>query len=215
MFWTLIAFFLTLFIFSYLFGDNPLFRLMSYIFVGIVAGYGVVLVIYQVIIPRLINPLLSGNGGNPILALVALVMSLLLLFKLSARTTNVGVIPMAYLVGVGAAVAIGGAVVGTIFGQARGTIDMFDLQNSAGLGIIEALILLVGIVSTLIYFHFGAVSKANQPAHRAPIMEIISRVGQVYLAISLGALFAGVYAAAITAMIDRLDFIRSVISQVF
>ena len=214
MFWTLIAFILTLLIFSYLFGDNIIFRLVSYIFVGIVAGYGVVLVIYQVILPRLVYPLLYGTGQSPIPTLVAIVLSVLLLFKLFPRATNLGAIPMAYLVGVGAAVAIGGAVIGTLFGQLRGTIDLFDLKNPSGTGILEAFILLVGIISTLVYFHFGAVSKANQPPHRSPVIEIVSRIGQVYLAISLGALFAGVYAAAIAAMIDRLDFIKTVITQV-
>lgn len=49
--WTLIGFFLTLLVFSYIFGDNPVFRLVSYIFVGIIAGYGVILAFYRCCCP--------------------------------------------------------------------------------------------------------------------------------------------------------------------
>jgi hypothetical protein len=35
----------------------------------------------------------------------------------------------------------------------------------------------------------------------------MAKIGQVFIAITLGALFAGVYATAITALIERLDFI--------
>ena len=41
--WSLISFLVTLFIFSYIFGDNLLFRLASYAFVGVAAGYAVVI----------------------------------------------------------------------------------------------------------------------------------------------------------------------------
>ena len=40
--WSIVSFVVTLLIFSYIFGDNPLFRLASYAFVGVAAGYAVV-----------------------------------------------------------------------------------------------------------------------------------------------------------------------------
>ncbi|MEA4909292.1 MAG: hypothetical protein GYA17_08055 [Chloroflexi bacterium] len=219
--WTLVGFILTLLVFSYLFGDNPLFRLATYLFVGVTAGYAFVLVVYQVLLPRLFWPLLSGELTERLLLLVPLVLSTLLVFKISPRFTNLGSIPMAYLVGVGAAVAIGGAVVGTLVAQSRATIDAFGFQasgivvQSPALQFFEGIVLLVGVVSTLVYFHFGASSQPDQPPQRAPWIEIIARIGQVFIAITLGALFAGVYAAAITALIDRLSFIVNVILSFF
>ena len=53
---TLVGFVLTLMVFSYIFGDNFLFRLASYLFVGVSGGYVGALVIDQVIFPRLIYP---------------------------------------------------------------------------------------------------------------------------------------------------------------
>jgi len=59
--WTITGLILTLMIFSYLFGDNLLFRIATYIFVGVASGYVVTMVVYQVILPRLIWPLLKGD----------------------------------------------------------------------------------------------------------------------------------------------------------
>ena len=64
----LVGFTLTLFVFSYAWGDNPFFRIASHLFVGVAAGYATVIVIYNVILPQLIFPLLSGNRGEMILS---------------------------------------------------------------------------------------------------------------------------------------------------
>ncbi|HSV86097.1 MAG TPA: hypothetical protein VLH85_05950, partial [Levilinea sp.] len=107
--WTVVGFVLTLMVFSYLFGDNPLFRLATYLFVGVSAGFSAVMVIYHVLMPRLLFPFLEGSFGLQAgLVIVPLVLGLLLVMKLSPRLTRAGEIPMAYLVGVGAAVIIGG-----------------------------------------------------------------------------------------------------------
>jgi hypothetical protein len=213
--WTLVGFILTLLIFSYLFGDNPLFRLVSYLFVGVTAGYFAVLLVYQVLLPRLIWPLLQGSVGGLVLALPPLILGVLLLTKLSSRIQVAGSIPVAYLVGVGVAVMIGGAIVGTIIGQVRASIHLFPEQSQANplVMLIEGIVLLIGTIGTLVYFQFGASSKLNQPPRRQRLVEMTSNLGQIFLAITLGALFAGVYGAAITALIDRLSFIQDYVTR--
>ena len=129
--WTLLGFFLTLIVLSYLLGDNPAFRFVSYVFIGIVSGYAAVLLIFQVIIPHLIQPLISAPLLQKLILLVPLVLALLLLGKLSPRTAGLGTFSMAYLVGAGAAAAIGGAVTGTLFPQFFATIAPFDLGAAA------------------------------------------------------------------------------------
>ena len=163
--------------------------------------------------PRLIWPLLHGTTAERVLVVFPLILSILLLTKLSPKFAQFGNIPMAYLVGAGAAVIISGAATGTIVHQARAAINMFDLQSPAAQAsgpaaqILTATIVLVGTVSSLAYFHFSAKPKANGPAQRSKLMELLAKIGQVFIAITLGALFAGVYATAITALIERLDFI--------
>src|SRR5512146_1230718 len=88
--WLIVSFIVTLLIFSYIFGDNPLFRLASYAFVGVAAGYTTLLVVYQVLWPRLVQPLMGGN----LLLLVPLGLGVILLLKLVPRYARFGSLPM-------------------------------------------------------------------------------------------------------------------------
>jgi len=46
-------------------------------------------------------------------------------------------------------------------------------------------------------------------------MEFTAGVGQVFLAVTLGALFAGVFATALAALIDRADFLFRAVQTLF
>lgn len=210
-----ISFLLTLMVLSYLIGDNPVFRIAIYIFIGVSAGYVAAVAWHQVLYPRLILPLFSASLGERLLLIIPLVLGLLLLFKLSSRTASLGSLPMAFLVGVGAAVAIGGAVMGTLLPQTQASMNAFNLSTAGQyqlehLG--EGIVMLIGTVTALAYFHFGAKATASGP-RRGKLVGIISWVGQIFIAITFGVLFAGVFMAALTALIERLNFIITFLSS--
>jgi len=210
--WTIVSLVLTLFVFSYLFGDNPVFRFATGILVGVSAGYFAVLIVYQVLLPRLIVPLMQGS----LIALIPLFLSGLLLTKLSPRLSKLGNISMAYLVGAGAAIAIGGAVLGTLFAQIKGSINSFAPVSGAGMQnqwlLVEAGFILLGTIASLVYFNFGVKEKEGQTGKRGPIAALFAGIGQFFIAITLGAVFAGVMTSAITALIERSGFIIQTIS---
>jgi hypothetical protein len=211
--WMLISFLLTLMVFSYLFGDNAIFRFVSALFIGATTGYFLVILVFQVVLPRLVAPILNGS----VITLVPLLLSGLLLMKLSPKLAKFGNIPMAYLVGTGAAVAIGGAVLGTLFGQIKGTLTAFDtLQNATGTPpvflILEGTFMLVGTIATLVFFSFGARNTAQKTPRRGWLTSLFAWIGQFFIAITLGAVFAGVLTTAITALVERSDFIVQSIS---
>jgi hypothetical protein len=215
--WIGVGFILTLLAFSYLLGDNILFRLVTYLFVGVSAGYVFVLVLFQVVIPRLIKPLATyGLAELLVFVAVPLILSALLLTKISPRLAWLGTLPMAYLVGVGAAVAIGGAVFGTLTGQAAG-MGQEVASSKDPLEFFGGLIILVGAVCTLVYFQFSAnapdQSQPGGPPRRGMLVESLARIGQVFIGITLGALFAGVYASALTALMERIGFLFNVIAN--
>ena len=215
--WTLIAFLLTVLVLSYVLGDNVLFRLAIMIFIGASTGYAAVMIIYQVLIPRLINPLMTVPGNERALLIVPAVLAILLLFKLSRKLTRLGNPAMGILTGVGAAVAISGAVSGTIFGQAGGAVAPFDLSDVSNAGAISSrlfggFVLLVGTISSLAFFHFGARKQTDESKDTQPQwIQVLGKVGQVFIAITLGALFAGVLSASLSALIERLSFILNII----
>jgi hypothetical protein len=116
---------------------------------------------------------------------------------------------MAFMVGVGAAVAIGGAVMGTLIRQSMDSMNALNLQT-AGVDRLEklgeGLVMLLGTITTLIYFHFGAKATTSGP-QRGKLINLLGWVGQVFIAITFGVLFAGVFVASMTALIERLNFI--------
>ncbi len=120
-----LSFLLTLMILSYLIGDNPAFRVAVYIFVGVSAGYVAAVAWWQVLYPKVLLPLFTGSFLESLLALVPLILGVLLLMKLSSRMTWLGTPSLAFMVGVGAAVAVGGAVMGTIIPRHR-RLSMFS-----------------------------------------------------------------------------------------
>jgi hypothetical protein len=214
----LVGFTLTLMVFSYIFGDNLLFRLALNVFIGVAAGYAAVVAWYNVIWPQLMLPLISGSQAERLFALFPLILSGLLLLKLSTRLTHLGSVAIAYLVGVGVAAAIGGAVLGTLFPQVGASINLFDMQAASAAGGVSSLdrlargsIILVGTLTSLIYFHYGARSRPGETSKRPEWLESLGWVGQVFIAITFGTLFAGVYSAALTALIERLHFLGDVI----
>jgi len=206
-----ISFLLTLMVLSYLIGDNPAFRVAVYIFIGVSAGYAAAVAWHQVLYPRLIVPLISGS----LLTIVPLVLGLLLLLKLSPRVARLGTPSMAFLVGVGAAVAVGGAVMGTLLPQTWASMNVLNLSDAGQYWLehlLEGIVMLVGTVTTLVYFHFGAKATATGP-QRGKLVIRLSWVGQGFIAITFGVLFAGVLMAAMTALIERLNFIITFLSS--
>lgn len=204
----LLGFIFTLFIFSYILGDNPLFQFAIHVFIGVAAGYATVVTLFNVIMPQLVFPFLSGNQGEVILAVIFLVPSILLLAKIFPPLSKAGNPAVAILVGIGAAAAIGGAITGTIFPQTAASVNVFEGRSS-----INAIILLVSTLSTLIYFQFIARQTKDSPGFLKAITRGIGWLGQFFIAVTFGALFAGVYIAVMTALIERFTFLWSVIQN--
>lgn len=226
----ILGLFLTISVLLYLFiGDNPLFRIVSYLFVGVASGYVFVLLLFQVLGPRLAQLLQFEDLTIFAIGIIPFLLGALLFFKLWPRTSAIGSVPMAILVGVGAAVTVGGAIFGTLFGQIQNTFALFPTIGQVagdvvdqGTLMLEGLFVLFGTVATLAYFQFGAKARGTAAeaalaasgtgvtpatARRGFGLEALALAGQVFIGITLGAVFAGVYSAAITALIERINFI--------
>jgi len=211
----IIGFILTWMVFSYLIGDNALFRVAIYIFIGVSSGYAAAAICYYVLLPKLqLLPL--NNPTQLIVGGIPFVLGFTVFAKISPRTSGLGSFAMALLVGVGAATALSGAVIGTLVPQARAAMDALDVRSSGGnafLNLVEGLVMLAGTALTLAYFQFSAQRAPDGSVRRNVILEILAWGGRVFIAITFGVLFAGVYMAALTAMIERLSSIINVVKS--
>src|SRR5574339_878801 len=123
---------LTLMVFSYLIGDNPLFRIAVYLFIGAASGYAATVIWHYVLVPKLFQPLTTSDPNQLLLTIVPLLLSMSLLTKLSPRISWIGNFAMAVLVGVGAAAAVGGALLGTLIPQVGAAIDALVIRSAGG-----------------------------------------------------------------------------------
>ena len=205
-----IGFGFTLVIFSYIFGDNFLFRLAVSIFVGVTAGYAAVMVWQSIIFPKLVVPLLEGDPASRTLALFPLLMGLLLLVKSINRLSGWGSAVVAFMVGAGAATIVGGAILGTLFPQIRSSIELPTAVVTSGnkseglVQVFNAGIILISTLSTLIFFHFGIRPKEDSFPQRSMFVTAIAKIGSVFIAITFGVIFAGVFTASLFALMDRV-----------
>jgi len=222
--WGAVGFLLSIMILSYLIGDNVFFRIAVHIFIGLTSGYLAVLIFNQILLPQLLTPLTTGSWPDIVWFIVPLLMIIMLLLSQIPRFKSIGNIPLAYLVGVTAALAIGGAVFGTLIPQSRAVIAAFDPSQWVGesenswFSILDASIMLIGTVSTLSYFHFGRKKNPkndHEAAHPPKVFKALGKIGQVFIGITLGAVFAGLFSTSLVALIDRIAVIGQFIAQLF
>lgn len=208
---------LTLLVFSYLLGDHFLVRLVFYGYVGVMAGFALVMAFISVIYPLLFQPLFEDPMMGATQVAIPLFLCGLLIFKVSTRFSTIGNLSLAFLVGVGLAALIGGAIQGTLIPQISAVISPFD-QNRPLIGvedrfsgILQGFLILFGTVTTLAYFHYGARPRASGPARRLGWIETLGWIGQFFIAIALGLIYAGLLKAGFVALVERvralLDFL--------
>lgn len=213
-FWLFFSFILTIMVFSYIFGDNPLFRIATYFFVGVTSAYVLILLIYQVIIPKLFAPLLASNNNQLFLNLIPLFLSSLLLFKLFNKRNQIGNIPLAILVGSGSAIILSSAFMGTLVPMIDMVSDSFSISTISGSKFFGGLFMVLGVVSTLLFFQQSKISDASIKSERSKFFTILNYFGKFFIGVTLGSIFAGVIISTSIALIERLSFIFSFIYNI-
>lgn len=218
---TIAAALLTIMVLSYLAGDNPMFRLAVHIFVGVAAGYAGAAAWHGVLRPALVEPVRTGGLAsltNPLLILPWLLI-LMLVLKVFPGTARAGGAPIAMLVGVAAAVTVGGAITGTVVPQALtaaqslSPAEVSPLTGETGLErSLNVVIVLVGTVATLFSFRFSADLAEGAPAGLLRFARILAAAGQGFLALTYGAMFAGALSAALVILAERVQFVWGVVA---
>ena len=148
-----------------------------------------------------------------IVASILLGLPVIALFAIVALAVHGNIFVLVALIGVGAATALSGAVVGTLIPQSSAAMDAFVPLTVTRL--LEGGIMLAGTVLTLAYFQFSASRTADGTVKRNVIFEGLAWGGRVFIAITFGVLFAGVYMAALTAMLERLSAIINFLKPLF
>lgn len=191
---------LTLMVYSYLLGDNLLFRLAEDIFVGVSVGYSAVVTFHSVLYPKLFLPLMVAPQENLHL-LIPFAMGVMLCAYVVPRARWLASVPLAFVVGVGAALAVGGALTGILVPQITATIVPLNPWLPPE-RLLNNLVIVVCTVTTLLYFHF---TSNDRPTTRA--IRAAGSVGKWVMLVTFGAIFANVVMGRISLLIGRVQFL--------
>ena len=206
---------LTLVILSYLLGDNVLYRWALALLVGSAIGYALGVAI-EYVREWIIEALGAPDPVISIAYAIPLVLGVLLLLKgfsparALGRIGAVGNISLAYLVGVGAAVAISGALVGSLIPQIAATGGA--VQEGVGLvGVVQGLVAALGTLLTLFYFAHRPQTAGSGLESRSWLSRSVRVLGGSFLVFGLGTAFAGAITSALTALVIRLSLIAELV----
>ena len=192
---------LTVLVLTYIIGDSLLFRLAVYILIGAGAAYAAVVVLFDVLWKSTNDALAQaamGNRGPLIIAVIALALGLLVWFKASPRLAWIGNVSMGYLIGVGVATVLGGAIIGTLGPQIVAAGAPATSPSGGQPDVIMTIVVAAGTIITLLSFGYYRVGR-NSP------MQLVNVAGRrFFLMIALGAVFALVFMASVTLLLDRL-----------
>jgi hypothetical protein len=211
---------ITILIFSYLLRDNVLYRWALAILVGAAAGYAMGIAARFVVIEWIAVAIDAGDATYSFLYMVPLLLGSLLIFKgfpptrLLVRLSVIGNIPLGYLVGVGAGVAVSGALTGTLLPQILATGQALRWDADL-LGVVEGITVIIATLSVLLYFTARPEKPAPAPlpTEAKPWKQHLDRVGRFFLMVGLGAAFAGAISSALTALVIRLWHLVDLLGQ--
>lgn len=189
-----IAFF-TLALFSFLYKDNPFYKLAENIFAGLTAGYQVGLIWDTIIMQKLWDPL-TQNGEW--ITVIPGVLGFLMFSRFFPKISWLSRVPLAVVFGVTSGVFLTTQLHGLVLPQMQST--MLALWSNQGfVASLLAVVIIVGVLSTLIYFYFSH--------EHTGALGVTAKVGIWFIMVSFGAHFGYTVMGRVSLLIGRVQFL--------
>ena len=208
-----VAALLTLCIFSFLYKDNPFYKFAEHLFVGVSAGYYIVLNFWTVIVPNMWDPLMKSFGGHGVsdragmvavelgdyrlFMLIPGLLGLLLFTRFFGKIAWMSRWSLAVIIGVYAGIKTTGFAQGDFVAQVQGSLQPLwtgELGSS-----INAIVFTVGLLTSLLFFFY---SREHTGA-----LGVASRLGVFFLMVGFGAGYGYTVMSRVSLLIGRLQFL--------
>ncbi len=201
----LLATLLTLTVFSRAFVDSRMFRLVAYLLLGMGSGYLAAIVLRQVLLPAL-NPFYQFSAWQVGSGLTAFFLIGMMGLRFASRPDlrAWGLIPLGWIAGVGGALAVAGAMRGTLLPQ---LMAVNALSFFPGLPALDAISVIVATLTSfgVLLFLLPDIGKGyGIPAWGRRIFDGWRVWGYWMFMLALGALLASIAGARITLLIQRV-----------
>jgi hypothetical protein len=201
---------LTLATLSLVLGDNPAARLAQHLLVGTAAGYAGAVVCRSVLLPRLM--MLIRNPSQHWAYALFFALGLGLLARSRRSVSSLTQLPLAVLFGTGAALALGGAVSGSLVPVIRASVPALAPDAHGGgltgwFRVIDGLLACVCAIVVLSAFRFIRAAEGASARFWSPFMDALGHAGRKVMMVGFGALLAGALMAAQAVLRSRLEFL--------
>ncbi|MFC1572082.1 hypothetical protein ACFL6M_00630 [Candidatus Eisenbacteria bacterium] len=218
--WVWVGVVLTFCIYSFLYRDNPFYRFGEHIFVGVANAFTLSFMYHRIIVPIMGRPFvaawrIAGEEGlkaelfDPratdanFLVIIPGLIGCLYLARFIKRATWMVRIPIGMFMGYYTGRTVPAYFEGSVFPQMRGTLVTqanFDPAQGGGvMGGIFAIIILVGVIGTLMYFYFSKEHKG--------VLKWGAQTGIVFVMVGFGASFGFTVMARVSLAIGRFVFL--------
>jgi hypothetical protein len=202
-----IAALLTLAVFGFLWRDNPVYRFVEHLFVGVTAGWLMVLAWWTVIVPHLGAPLMAGLAGRAdahgstgsygMWVLIPATLGVLMLARLDRRTAWLAGWPLALVLGVYAGLRTTGFAHADLVLQLRATLRPLWTGDVAAS--LDAIVFTLGVVTCLMFFaHAGG---------RRGVPGVVVHSGTAFLMVGFGAAYGYTVMSRVSLLIGRVQFL--------
>ena len=204
---------LTLMVFSFLYRDNPLYKIAEHVFVGVSAAYWMVIGFWTTFWPNVVvklfpaaqtvtNPDTSLPERDPAV-IVPLILGLLMLCRLWPRLAWISRWPTAFAVGTTVGYSLVRYLRSDFLNQISATIDPGVLATADSGALWSArfdqFLIVAGTVCAVAYFTFSRARRSG--------LSILARIGLVFLMITFGASFGSTVMGRVTLLVGRLRFL--------
>ncbi len=187
--WTTLAAFLTLATFSFLYKDNPLYKIAEHLVVGVSAGYFMVLFLWTSLKPTLIDRVADGQYWY----IIPGILGVMMWFRFSKKLGWISRYPIAFYIGT-SGVAIPLFMYNNVNRQLSSTLDL--TLGFGSLAHFWNIIIVIGVLTGLVYLFF---SKEQKVAFGGA-----AKIGIFILMIGFGASFGYTVMARISLFVQRI-----------
>jgi hypothetical protein len=209
--------FVILALFSFMYKDNPFYKIAEHVFAGLSAGYYIGLMWDTIVIQQLWDPMTSGVSVIPACLIFGLwdillnpdlagrwwvfipgILGLLMYARFFPKISWVSRTSLAFVMTVTAGVFLTSQLNGLVLPQMQDTMRSLGGEDGFGATLLS-IIIVVGVISTLAYFYF---SKEHKGA-----LGVTAKVGIWFIMISFGAHFGYTVMGRVSLLIGRVQFL--------
>ncbi|MBD3235660.1 MAG: hypothetical protein GF330_03040 [Candidatus Eisenbacteria bacterium] len=198
LFWGGIAALVTLAIFSFLYKDNPVFKVVERIWVGVTTGYWTMLLYHTSFTDKVITPIFERGQY---FYLFPVILGILMWFRLSKTYGFLARYSLAFYIGISTGIFIPLTIKTAILYQLHGTIRPIEPTWT---GLMFALAF-IGIICSLSYFFFSKEHKG--------LLGVSSKIGIYTLMIGFGTGFGLTVMGRVALLGQRVSFLHDYIAS--